>query len=212
MIKSCLKFVEELINQLLHAVHFLIFISTFFLIVSPQIHDLVHYVNKNNSDTDRLIRYSRQLTLPEIGQEGQVKLNRTKVLIVGAGGLDSPVIQHLTAIGVGTIRITDFDNVELFNLRQVLFSEEYTGKPKAELAARYVKNLNSDIDAEVITVRVDADNSRKLVNKNDIVVDCIDNFETRYALKDACLLEDKPLFSGQPNRHRAQRTDLPALQ
>lgn len=161
---------------------------------------------------NRLIRYSRHLTLPEIGPDGQEKLRRATVLVVGAGGLGSPVIQYLAAAGVGTIRIADFDNVELSNLqRQVLFRENDTGKSKAELAARFAKNLNSDIIAEAITERVDADNARKLVNENDIVVDCTDNFETRYALNDACVLENKPLVYGSVYRFEGQTAVFNAL-
>ena len=159
-----------------------------------------------------LTRYSRHLSLPEIGKEGQQRLLDAAILVVGAGGLGSPVLQYLSAAGVGTIRIADFDNVELSNLqRQVLFREEDTGKPKAEIAARFAKNLNSDIEVEVISRRVNSGNARELVKRSDIVVDCTDNFETRYALNDACVLEDKPLVYGSVFRFEGQVAVFNAL-
>lgn len=170
-------------------------------------------MKQKKTNTDRLIRYSRHITLPEIGQKGQQKLLDASVLVVGAGGLGSPVVQYLAAAGTGTIGIADADTVELSNLqRQVIFKEEDHGKPKAERAAEFAKQLNSGITVRPIPRRVHAGNARDLVRSYDIIADCTDNFEIRYALNDACILENKPLVYGSVFRFEGQVAVFNALQ
>ena len=142
-------------------------------------------------------RYSRHIILSEIGLEGQKKLSKGKVLVIGAGGLGCPVLQYLTAAGVGTIGIIDFDTVELSNLqRQVLFGSSSLGKNKAIAAKNRLKDLNSDIKIQAYPESLTYQNALKLFNQYDIIVDGSDNFETRYLVNDACIITKKPLVFG----------------
>ena len=132
-----------------------------------------------------MTRYSRQRMLAEVGDEGQ-RLSAARVLIVGVGGLGSPVAMYLAAAGVGTIRLADDDSVSLDNLqRQILYTEADISSPKAECAARRLRAMNSDITIEAHVVRVDKDNIRLLAEGCDVVVDGCDNFATRYIVGDA---------------------------
>ena len=145
-------------------------------------------------------RYDRQLMLPEIGEEGQRKLSEAKVIIVGAGGLGSPVSIYLAGAGVGKIGIVDDDLVSITNLhRQILYSEEQNGSPKAECALRRLSGLNSSIQVEAYRLRVSPENVTELISGYDIVVDATDNFSTRYVLSDACAAARKPLVHGAIN-------------
>lgn len=133
-----------------------------------------------------MTRYSRQRMLAEVGDEGQRRLSAARVLIVGVGGLGSPVAMYLAAAGVGTIRLADDDSVSLDNLqRQILYTEADISSPKAECAARRLRAMNSDITIEAHVVRVDKDNIRLLAEGCDVVVDGCDNFATRYIVGDA---------------------------
>ena len=133
-----------------------------------------------------MTRYSRQRMLAEVGDEGQRQLSAARVLIVGVGGLGSPVAMYLAAAGVGTIRLADDDSVSLDNLqRQILYTEADISSPKAECAARRLRAMNSDITIEAHVVRVDKDNIRSLAEGCDVVVDGCDNFATRYIVGDA---------------------------
>lgn len=146
---------------------------------------------------ERFIRYSRQIFIQEIGVEGQRKIMRAKVLVVGAGGLGSPVIQYLAAAGVGTIAVTDFDKVELHNLnRQIIHQEKNIGRAKTESAAQFVCGLNSGIKFITIDKKIDAINVAPILKGYDIIVDGSDNFTTRYIINDACVFLNKPLVSG----------------
>ena len=137
-------------------------------------------------------RYSRHLLVPEVGLAGQEKLARARVLVVGAGGLGSPVLQYLTAAGIGRIGIVDDDEVDLTNLqRQVLFTEADIGRGKADAAADRLHAQNSEVSLHAYPVRLDAGNARELVRAYDIVVDCTDTFGARYLLSDAARLEGK---------------------
>lgn len=145
---------------------------------------------------EQLDRYSRHLMLPQVGKEGQAKLLDAKVLIVGAGGLGSPVALYLAAAGVGTLGIIDNDVVDRSNLqRQVLHDTPRVGQPKAESAKETLGRLNPDVKVEAYPERLTIENVATLVDEHDIIVDGSDNFETRYLLNDACY------FAGKPNVH-----------
>ncbi len=143
---------------------------------------------------DQYERYARQLSLPGFGEEGQEKLRRAKVLVVGAGGLGSPVIQYLSAAGMGTLGVIDGDRVELSNLhRQLLYTMEDIGHLKATVAADKVRRLNPQITCQSYPYHITNKNAFDLINAYDIIVDCTDNFVSRYILSDACCLLNKPL-------------------
>ena len=138
-------------------------------------------------------RYSRQLVLPEIGPDGQRKLKNAKVVIIGAGGLGIPSSAYLAAAGVGTIGIVDHDSVERSNLhRQILYSENDLGRLKSEVAAERLHTINPNIDIEPFAVKLDSSNALELLRPFDIVLDCTDNFPSRYLINDACVLLHKP--------------------
>jgi len=140
-----------------------------------------------------LRRYSRHLLIPEVGLAGQERLAAARVLVVGAGGLGSPVLQYLSAAGVGRIGIVDDDVVDLTNLqRQTIFATSDIGQRKATVAAEHVHAINPSIEIDAIPRRFDASNAREFVRLYDIVVDCTDRFSTRYLINDACVLEGKP--------------------
>lgn len=142
-------------------------------------------------------RYNRHIILSEIGQEGQDKISNARVLVIGAGGLGCPVLQYLTAAGVGTIGIIDFDVVELSNLqRQVLFGTSSLGKNKAKAAKERLQDLNSDISIIAYQEPLTYQNAIELFTQYDIIVDGSDNFETRYLVNDACIITNKPLVFG----------------
>lgn len=142
-------------------------------------------------------RYSRHIILSEIGQEGQDKISNAKVLVIGAGGLGCPVLQYLTAAGVGTIGVIDFDVVELSNLqRQVLFGTSSLGKNKAIAAQERLQDLNCDISIIAYPEPLTYQNAITLFREYDIIVDGSDNFETRYLVNDACIITNKPLVFG----------------
>lgn len=150
-------------------------------------------------------RYSRHLILPEFGIEGQKKLKEAKVLIVGAGGLGCPMLLYLTAAGVGTIGIVDYDVVDHSNLqRQVLFSTEDIGKSKAEVAAYKLAKNNPHIKFEVHKVKLDSENALDILKNYDIVADGTDNFPTRYLVNDACVILRKTNVHGSIFRFEGQ--------
>ncbi len=150
-------------------------------------------------------RYQRQVILPEFGEEGQQKLVQAKVLVIGAGGLGCPVLQYLTAAGVGMLGIVDDDVVALNNLhRQVLYSVNDIGLSKAETAARILNQLNPEIKIIPYNTRLTTDNALDLINKYDTIIDGTDNFSTRYMINDACVLLDKPLVYGAISQFEGQ--------
>jgi adenylyltransferase/sulfurtransferase len=145
---------------------------------------------------DDLERYARHIVLADIGGPGQAKLRAARVLVVGAGGLGSPLIQYLAAAGVGTLGIVDDDEVSLSNLqRQILFATSDIGRPKAEIAAERVRALNPGVAAVPHVVRLDAENAQALIAGYDLVADGSDNFATRYLVSDACFHARKPLVT-----------------
>lgn len=145
--------------------------------------------------TDKWERYARQLMLKEVGEEGQKKLNAAKVLVVGAGGLGSPVLLYLAGAGVGTIGIVDADVVSLTNLqRQVLYTEDEIGKSKVLCAKSRIEQLNADIAINAYQVRLDENNADEIVGAYDLVLSCVDNFSTRKLLCNVCNKQDKILI------------------
>lgn len=142
-------------------------------------------------------RYSRQMRLPEIGLEGQDRLLKASVLCVGAGGLGSPALLYLAAAGVGRIGIVDFDCVDETNLqRQVLFSTDMIGQPKAQEAVRRIRQLNPDIQAENYNAELDVESATRLFPAYDIILDGTDNFETKFLINDAAVKFGKPWIYG----------------
>lgn len=143
------------------------------------------------------MRYDRQIILPEIGEEGQRKLQKAKVLIVGVGGLGSPIALYLAGAGVGYIGLVDDDVVSISNLqRQVLYSEKELGKPKAVCAAERLSALNSEIKVAHYPTRLTENNARDIIREYDMVVDGCDNFTTRYLINDICIEQGKPYIYG----------------
>lgn len=142
-------------------------------------------------------RYSCQLKLPDFGGKTQRKLQRAKVLIVGAGGLGCPAAQYLVAAGIGTVAIVDHDTVSMSNLhRQILFTDKDVGLPKAAVAAKRLQQQNPEVTVLALPNRVTVDNVMEVIAPYDIVADCTDNFDTRFLLNDACVLVGKPLVYG----------------
>jgi adenylyltransferase/sulfurtransferase len=142
---------------------------------------------------EELARYDRHIIIPDFGLEAQKKLKAAKVLVIGSGGLGSPVLLYLAAAGVGTIGIVDFDVVDDSNLqRQVLFGVDEVGKLKAEAARDRLEALNPYIDIVVHNTRLTSENALSLIRQYDVVADGTDNFPTRYLVNDACVLLDKP--------------------
>ena len=143
------------------------------------------------------MRYDRQMILPEIGEEGQLKLKKAKVLIVGVGGLGSPIALYLAGAGVGCIGLVDDDRVSISNLqRQVLYSENELDKPTAVCAAERLSALNSGISILPYSTRLTEENAGNIIRKYDIVVDGCDNFATRYLINDICIEQRKPYVYG----------------
>jgi len=143
---------------------------------------------------EELERYARHIVLPEIGGPGQQKLKRARVLVIGAGGLGSPLILYLAAAGVGTIGIVDDDRVSLDNLqRQIAHDTASVGAPKVESAAATVGRINPHVTIEAHPCRIDAANALELIGGYDIVADGSDNFATRYLVSDACYLARRTL-------------------
>jgi sulfur-carrier protein adenylyltransferase/sulfurtransferase len=138
-------------------------------------------------------RYSRQVILPQIGIEGQQKLRAAKVLIAGAGGLGCPVLQYLSAAGIGTLGIADGDTVSAMNLnRQVIYNENDIGKDKTSVCKEKLSALNSALVIHTYPA-INTENAMEIIGQYDVVVDCTDNFSARYLLNDACIICGKPL-------------------
>ena len=150
-------------------------------------------------------RYARHILLPEIGGAGQTKIMDGRVLVIGAGGLGSPVLLYLAAAGVGTIGIIDDDKIDLSNLqRQIIHTTPRIGKPKVESARDTVETINPDVKLQIYEERFTAGNALKLLKHYDIVADGSDNFETRFLVNDACYLTGTTLVSAAILRFDAQ--------
>lgn len=158
---------------------------------------------------DELGRYARHIVLPEVGGAGQQRLKRAKILVIGAGGIGSPVVLYLAAAGVGTIGIVDDDTVSLSNLqRQVLHGTADLGRPKLDSAADRVAALNPHVDVVQHALRIDPANGGAIVSAYDLVIDGSDNFATRYALADLCAAAERPLVTAAVNRFNGSLTTL----
>jgi molybdopterin/thiamine biosynthesis adenylyltransferase/rhodanese-related sulfurtransferase len=154
---------------------------------------------------DDIRRYSRHLVMPEVGHEGQEKLKAARVLVVGAGGLGSPVAMYLAAAGVGKLGLVDFDRVEESNLqRQILYGQSDVGRPKLEVASARLQEINPLIEIETHPSRIESSNAMSLLGQYDLVVDGSDNFPTRYLVNDACVLAGKPNVYGSIFRFEGQ--------
>ncbi len=146
---------------------------------------------------NQLLRYSRHILLPQIGYEGQEKLTQSHALIVGAGGLGSPAALYLAAGGVGTLTVCDFDAVDLTNLqRQILHTTAAVGVNKAVSARDSLLAINPDVKIHTVETKSSADQFAKLMTEAEVVLDCSDNFATRYTLNKLCVDLKKPLVSG----------------
>ncbi len=169
---------------------------------------------------NQLLRYSRHILLPEIGIEGQQKLLDTKALIIGAGGLGSPVALFLAASGIGTLTLCDDDTVDLTNLqRQIAHRTSAIGTAKVVSAQATLSDINPEVKVIALQERADEARLAQLVAEADVVLDCSDNFPTRYALNRVCLKLRKPLVSGAATRFDGQvsvfdfrREDTPCYQ
>ncbi|MEE8123590.1 MAG: molybdopterin-synthase adenylyltransferase MoeB [Alphaproteobacteria bacterium] len=160
---------------------------------------------------DQIQRYARHIILPEVGGDGQAKLMRSRVLVIGAGGLGSPILLYLAAAGVGTLGVVDDDAVDLSNLqRQVIHGTGRIGEAKVESARQTLAEVNPEVRLITHQVRLTAENALELIGAYDLVADGSDNFETRFLLNDACYRAQKPLvsaallgFEGQVSTYKA---------
>ena len=149
--------------------------------------------------------YSRQIALKEVGPEGQARLRASRVLVIGAGGLGVPVLTYLAGAGVGTIGIVENDALEASNLhRQPLYTLADVGRPKGELAAQRLRALNPDVQVEVHAERFESHNAQRLVDAFDLVIDCSDNFATKFLLNDVCVLAHKPAIFASVYQYEGQ--------
>ncbi len=150
-------------------------------------------------------RYIRQTILPQIGSTGQERLLNSKVLIIGAGGLGHPVAQYLAAMGVGGIKIVDGDTVTITNLhRQILFTDNDIGKNKAKILSQKIKLINNEVDVSFVPVFLGKYLALDLFTTSDLVIDCTDNFESKFLINDVCALYDKPMIYGAISQFEGQ--------
>jgi molybdopterin/thiamine biosynthesis adenylyltransferase len=156
-------------------------------------------------DDNELLRYSRHILLDDIGIDGQERIRASHALVIGAGGLGSPVAMYLACAGVGTITVTDHDTVDLTNLqRQIAHRTDSVGHPKVESLKRTLQDLNPLVQVNALPIRADEQTLDALVQAADVVLDCCDNFKTRQAVNAACVLHAKPLVSGAAIQFDAQ--------
>jgi molybdopterin/thiamine biosynthesis adenylyltransferase len=156
-------------------------------------------------DDNQLLRYSRHILLDEIGIEGQQRLLQSHAVVIGAGGLGSPVALYLGTAGVGRLTLVDDDAVDLTNLqRQIAHDSARIGVPKAESAARSVAAINPEVRLQPLVQRADADLLDRLAAEADVLIDCSDNFRTRHAVNAACVARRKPLVAGAAIRFDGQ--------
>jgi len=159
----------------------------------------------NRLSQEEINRYSRHLILPQVGLEGQLKLKNAKVLVAGTGALGSPVLLYLSAAGVGTIGLIDFDTLDLSNLqRQIVHSTSFIGKSKTSSAKNRIKDINPNINIIAINEKLTSKNALDIIKDFDIVVDGTDNFQTRYLINDACVILNKPFVYGAIFRFEGQ--------
>jgi sulfur-carrier protein adenylyltransferase/sulfurtransferase len=158
---------------------------------------------------EEIARYSRHLILPDVGVEGQRRLKAARVLLIGAGGLGSPLALYLSAAGVGTLGIVDFDKVDVTNLqRQVVHGTSDVGRSKLDSAADRINDINPNVQVERFETRLTSENALEIIREFDIVVDGTDNFATRYLVNDACVILGKPNVYGSIFRFEGQASVL----
>lgn len=168
-----------------------------------QLPPLVHPAE--NLSKDEISRYSRHLLIPEVGTEGQKRLKNSKVLVIGAGGLGSPVLLYLAAAGVGTLGIVDFDVVDESNLqRQIIHGQSDIGRRKSDSARDAINELNPYVRVQQHSEKLEATNAITIISQYDLVIDGTDNFATRYLVNDACVLARKPYVWGSIFRFEGQ--------
>ncbi|AWV99820.1 molybdopterin-synthase adenylyltransferase MoeB [Arcticibacterium luteifluviistationis] len=156
-------------------------------------------------DASEIQRYSRQILIPGFGLEGQQKLKESSVLVIGCGGLGSPVLMYLAAAGIGRIGLVEDDKIDTSNLqRQILYNEGAVGLEKIEEASKRLKGINGNVIIEKHNTRLSSKNALSIVEKYDVVVDGSDNFPTRYLVNDSCILRNKPLVYGAIYRFEGQ--------
>ena len=154
---------------------------------------------------DEKARYARHLILPQVGEMGQKKIKSASVLVVGAGGLGSPVLMYLAAAGIGKIGIIDDDKIELTNLqRQIIHSTSSIGELKTESAKKRINQINPEIIVEIFDTRLTIENAKEIINRYDVIVDGTDNFATRYTISDCCEILGKPWVFGSIHRFEGQ--------
>lgn len=147
-----------------------------------------------------MMRYERQLLIKQIGEKGQNRLKQSKVTVIGAGGLASPVLTYLTCAGIGSITLVDYDTVSESNLnRQFLYHEEDIGKPKAQTAGKVLNALNSNVTITQVSEKLEENNITDIIKGSDVVIDCVDNVETRLIVNRGCLQMNIPLVEGGVN-------------
>lgn len=162
-------------------------------------------MNTMQLSKEQIIRYKKHISLSGIGLAGQVSIRQAKVLVVGAGGLGSPICLYLAGAGVGTLACIDFDRVEIHNLhRQIAHTEKTIGMPKVYSLQKQIQQLNSDITFLPLQEKVNADNIDSFVQEYDIIIDGCDNFDTRYVVNDACQRQGKTLVYGSVLNYEIQ--------
>ncbi len=156
-----------------------------------------------------LERYSRNILIDSIGEEGQLRLLRSKVLVAGAGGLGSTVIANLASLGIGSIGIVDNDKLELSNLnRQYIHKYGNLLKNKAESAEIWIKEYNPDVNIEIFPIRLDNNNCKEIISAYDAVIDCFDSYESKFMLNEACVKNNKPFVHGGVKEFQGQVTTI----
>ena len=154
---------------------------------------------------EQLNRYSRHLLLPEIDLNGQQRLSQSKVVVIGAGGLGGPACLYLASSGVGQITIFDYDHVDLGNLqRQIAYSNNDVGKAKASQLKNTLLGLNPEIEVIALNERAEGERLAQAINNADAIIDACDNFDTRFAINEACVASKKPLISGAAIQFQGQ--------
>ena len=142
-------------------------------------------------------RYSRQIMLENIGYEGQIKLGKSTVTVVGAGGLGSPILQRLVTMGIGTVRVVDRDAIDVTNLhRQILFRDADVGEPKVEVAVRQLREMNPTCNVQAVPASVNFTSAPDIIKNSDVVIDALDSIAARYALNEACVDASIPFVTG----------------